>query len=123
SVAGRDAAVDLPKPAEQHRGLARLAGFQQFADLGRGINRRILAADWLDHGHLETVLQTRGPQKIGRPTATVAERAIPADDNMRGADRSDDDFGDELLGTFLRKGQIEMLDEQQIDAEPSQFAL
>src|SRR5271165_5253452 len=81
-VASRDAAVNFPEPAEQRRRLVRLAGLQQLADVGRGVHRCILAADRLDHGYPEAVLQTLGLQKIGRPAAAVAEGAIPADDDM-----------------------------------------
>ncbi len=91
--------------------------------MGRRIDCRILAADRFEHGHPETVLQTGGAQRIRRPTAAIAEGAIPADHDMRSADRSDDDLRDEFLGTLLREGEVEMLDKQQIDAEPCQFAL
>jgi hypothetical protein len=42
---------------------------------------------------------------------------------MGSTDGSDDDLSDEILGALRRKTEIEMLDEQQIDAEPRQFAL
>ena len=41
----------------------------------------------------------------------------------RGPDRSDDDFRNEFLGALFREREVEVLDEQQIDAEPGQFAL
>src|SRR6516165_4779866 len=58
-VAGLDAAVDLPEPAEQCRRLARPARLQQLADLGGGVDRLIGAADRLDHGNLKTVRRAR----------------------------------------------------------------
>ncbi len=122
SVAGGDPSVDLPEPAEERRGLPRLAGFQQLADLGRGIDGRILAANRLDDGDVEAMLPTGRAQQIRRPTAAVAKGAVPADDDMRGADRSNDDLGDEVVGAFSRKAEIEMLDKQQVDAEAGQFA-
>src|ERR1700730_1912970 len=48
-VAGGAPSVDLPEPAEERRRLPRLAGFQQLADLGRGIDGRILTAHRLAH--------------------------------------------------------------------------
>ncbi len=69
------------------------------------------------------MLQTCGAQEIGCSAAAVAKGAIPADHDVRGADRANDDFGDEILGAFDRKGEIEMLNKQQIDAEPRQLAL
>src|SRR5260370_9734200 len=95
-VAGGDAAVDLPEAAEQCGRLVRLAGLEQLADMGRGIDDRILPADRLEHGHLEAVLQTGRAQRFGRPPAAVAEGAIPADPDMPGPDRSDDDVADEF---------------------------
>jgi len=41
---------------------------------------------------------------------------------MAGADRSDDYIRDEVLGTLGGKAEIEMLDKQQVGAEPRQFA-
>ena len=117
SVAGGDPSVDLPEPAEERRRLPRLAGFQQLADMGRGIDGRILTANRLDDGDVEAMLPTSRAQQIRRPTAAVAKGAVPADDDMRGADRSNDDLGDEVVGAFSRKAEIEMLDKQQVDAE------
>src|SRR6202030_1673785 len=122
-VTGGDAAVDLPEAAEQCSRIARFAGLQQLADMGRRIDCRILAADRSEHGHPEAVLQTGGAQGFRRSAAAVAKGAIPADHDMRGPDRSDDHFGNEFLGTLLREGEVEMLDEQQIDAESGQFTL
>jgi hypothetical protein len=42
---------------------------------------------------------------------------------VAGADRPDDDFGDEILGALGGEAEIEMLDKQQLDAEPRQFVL
>ena len=42
---------------------------------------------------------------------------------MRSADRADDDFGEKILGALGGKGAIEMLDKQEINSEPRQFAL
>ena len=42
-----------------------------------------------------------GAQSFGRSASAVAEGAIPADHDMRGPDRCDDDLGDEFLGTLL----------------------
>src|SRR5208282_4998548 len=122
-VAGGDAAVDLPKPAEEYRSLARLSGLQQLTDMGRGIDRRVPAADRIEHRDAEAVLCTSRAQHIGGPAAAIAEGTVPADDDMARADRPDDDLGDEVLRTLGGKAEIEMLDEQQIDAESRQFAL
>src|SRR5260370_7894358 len=67
SVAGGDPSVDLPEPAEERRGLPRLAGFQQLADLGRGIDGRILAANRLDDGDVEASLPTARAPPLRRP--------------------------------------------------------
>ena len=104
-VAERDAAVDLPEPAELRRRLARLAGLQQLADMGRGIDRRILAAHRLDHRHPEAVLLTGLAQQLRRAAAAVAEGAIMADDDMRRADRADHDFVDKRFGALLGEGR------------------
>ncbi len=69
------------------------------------------------------MLLTSRAQQIRRTAAAVAKGAVPADDDMRGADRSNDDLGDEVVGAFRRKAEIEMLDKQQVDAEAGQFAL
>jgi hypothetical protein len=42
---------------------------------------------------------------------------------MRGADCSNDDVGNEVLGALCGKGEVEVLDEQKVDAEASQLAL
>jgi hypothetical protein len=54
-VAGGDAPVDLPEAAEECGRLARLARFQQLADMGRGIDRRIGTADRLEDCDAEAV--------------------------------------------------------------------
>jgi hypothetical protein len=91
--------------------------------MGRGIDRRGLVADRLEHRDLKPVPGALGPQQIRRPTAPVPKGAIPADDHVAGAYRSDDDFGNKVLRTRGGEAEIEMLDEQQIDAEARQFAL
>jgi len=122
-VANRDAAVDFPEPAEERRRFARLAGLQQLADMRRRIDGLILSAYGLDHGHAETVLYARGPQQLGVAAAAVAESGVPADNDVRGADRCNNYVGDEVLGALCRKGDIEVLHEQEVDAEPRQLAL
>src|SRR5262249_38716565 len=77
----------------------------------------------LQHRDTKAVTGALGPQQVGRSAAPVAEGAIPADDEVTGANRPDDDLGDKFLGALAGKAEIEMLDEQQIDAEPRQFAL
>ncbi len=64
-----------------------------------------------------------GAQQIGRAPAAFAEGAVPADDDVGSADRADDDLRQEIFGALGGETGVEMLDEQQIDAEPSQFAL
>src|SRR3984893_7068545 len=91
--------------------------------MGRGIDHRISAADRLENGDAEAVLGAGGAQQLGGPAPAVAKGAVPADDDMAGADRSDDDFGDEILGPLGGEAEIEMLDEQQLDSEPRQFML
>src|SRR5271167_2956327 len=71
-VAGGDAAVDLPEPAEECRRLARLSGLQQLADMGRGIDCCIPAADRIEHRDAEAVLCTSHAQHIGGPAAAIA---------------------------------------------------
>src|SRR5207244_49920 len=95
-VAGGDAPVDLPEAAEECGRLTRLARFQQFADLGRGIDRRIGAADRLEYREAEAVLGAGDAQQLGGPAPAVAKGAVPADDDVAGPDRADDDFGDEI---------------------------
>ena len=109
-----------PSSAAASRGFA---GLQKLADLGRGIDDFAGAANRLDHGHAKAALGARGAQQIGRAAAALAEGAVPADDDVRSADRADDDLGDEILGALCGKGEVEMLHEQQIDAEPRQLAL
>ena len=62
-----------------------------------------------------------GAQEIGRAAPAVAKGAVLADDDVRGADRADDDLRRENpRRSCAAKREIEMLDEQQIDAEPRQ---
>src|SRR5581483_5987077 len=114
-VADRDAAVDLPGAAELGGGLARPALAQQFADMGRGIDRRVGAAHRIDDADAEAVHRPRLLQHRGGAAAAVAEGAVVADDDMADADGGDHDLLDEGFGAFLGEGGVEMLDEQQID--------
>src|SRR6516165_3969117 len=110
-ITGRHPPVDFPEAAEKRCRLARLPRFQQLANMCRGIDGRIVAANRVDHGDVEAVLLTCGAQKIGVAAAPVAKGAVPADDDVRGADRPDNDFGDEVLGTLRREAEVEMLHE------------
>src|SRR5215472_8887226 len=91
--------------------------------MGRGINRGVLAADRLEHRDAKPLLYPGRLQQVRRAAPAVAEGAIPADNNMARADRRDDYIRDEVLGTLGGKAEIEMLDEQQLDAKSCQFAL
>src|ERR1700722_12775304 len=81
-VAERDAAVDLPEPAELRRRLARLPGLQEFANMGRGIDRRIAATHRLDHGDAESPHRAAFAQHVGRAAPPVTEGAVMPDDNV-----------------------------------------
>ncbi len=91
--------------------------------MGRGINRRVGTAHRLEHRDAEAALSTSRTQQIGGPAAAIAKGAVPADDEVPGADCPDDNLCDEILGTLGGKAEIEMLDKQQLDAEPRQFVL
>src|SRR6516165_11418202 len=109
-VAGGDAAVDLPKAAEQCRGLARLPRLQQLADMGRGVDSSVRVADRLENGDAKAVPGALRSQQIWCPAAAIAKRAIPPDDEVAGTDRPDDDLRDEVLCTLGGKAEVEMLD-------------
>lgn len=49
-IPDRDPPVDFPEAAELGGRLARLAGLQQLADMGRRINGGVGGAHRLDHG-------------------------------------------------------------------------
>src|SRR5579875_409141 len=116
-VADIDAAVDLPGPAQQKRRLARPAGNEMLADLGRRINDAARARDRRHDLHIEAVLAALGLEQFGRAAALVAEDEIVADDDRLGAEARHQNLGDEILGAFLREGLIEMEREEEIDAE------
>src|SRR5207302_4348484 len=122
-VADHDSPVDLPIPAELGGCLARLAGFQQFADMGRGIDRRVGVAYRIDDRDAEALLGAGGAQQFGRAAAAVAEGAVMTDDDMAEADRAEHHLLDKGFGALLREIEVEMLDEQQVDAEPLDLAL
>ena len=77
----------------------------------------------LDDADAKPLHPALAAQQIGGAATVLAKGAIPADDDMRGADRADDDFGDEILGAFCRKAEIEMLHKEQFDAQLCQFPL
>ena len=66
-VADLDPAVDLPGPAEQRRRLARAAGDEMLADLGRGIDDTAGCGDRRHDLHRETVLGAFRLQQLGVP--------------------------------------------------------
>ena len=122
-VAGLDASVDLPEAAELRRRLSRPAVAQEFADMGRGIDRGVGAAHRLDDCHPETVPRPRLAQHLGGAAALVAEGQIVADYDMADTDRADQQVVDEQLGRPSGEGRVEMLHEQKVDAEPRDLAL
>src|SRR5271166_1242759 len=77
-VANRDAAIDLPEPAEQCRGVARLPCLQRLSNTGRGINDRIVATNGLEHSDAKTGRDRRGIQHFGAAPPPFSERAVPA---------------------------------------------
>src|SRR5438552_3333213 len=72
---------------------------------------------------LEPRHEAAGAEHFWVAAAWIAKGRIPADIDMRGADRANDDFGDEVLGALRGKAEIEMLHEQEVDAEPRQLTL
>jgi hypothetical protein len=122
-VTDGDAPVDLPEAAEQGRRLARPTRLQQFADLRRGIDRRVSAAYRFEDSDAKPALRTCRAQHVRAPATPIAEGAVPADDDMAGADRTHDHLGDKVFRGFGGKSEIEMLDEQQVDPKPSQLPL
>ena len=91
--------------------------------MGRGIDGRVGAAHRFEDADGKTVARPCFTQQLGRAAPAVAEGAVPADDDMSGADRTHDDVGNKILGALGGKAEIEMLDKKEIDAEPRQFAL
>src|SRR5580704_8027064 len=81
-VAGLDPALNLPRPAQQRSRLARLAGDEQLADLGRGISHAARPCDRRHDADAETLLLALGFEQLGRAAAAIAEDEIIADHDL-----------------------------------------
>jgi len=79
--------------------------------MGRGVDRGVLAADWLEHRDAKPLHNPGRPQHVRRAASAVAKGAIPADNNMAGTNRPNDYLGDEVLRTLGGKAEIKMPDE------------
>src|SRR3954468_23228166 len=90
--------------------------------MSRGIDRAITLAHRLDDSDAETLPGAGILQHFGRAAAAVAEGAIVADHDMAEADRPDHHLPDERFSAPAGEGGVEMLDEQELDAELGDLA-
>src|SRR5579864_7490220 len=90
--------------------------------MSRGIDRPA-AAHRVDYADAEAEFVANLAQQRRGAAPPIAEGAVMADDDLGDADGLDHHFLDERFGAFRGEGAIEMLDKEEIDAEPGDLAL
>ncbi len=114
-----DATIDLPGAAEQRRGGARLALYEEMADAGRRVDLASLLHRLKD-GDAEAERLAHSGQQRGVAVAAVAEDEIVADDGLAYAEPGDQHVAHEILGAQRGEFEVEMKIVEQGDAETAQ---